>query len=150
MDGDELGGRLTGELAMRLGDRVDLLASPSHLTAARDGFRHDRLVVAMHVHALIAASAAGTPVLTIAHEPRLAGLARRLGQPSVPPHASGEVLRQAVGDALDHPAASTAAVAREVARAAQTMGLLQLLVDRGAVDEPARIVSPPLSAGASW
>ena len=59
----------------------------------RDGSRDDRLVIAMRFHALVAAGAAGTPALAIAHEPKLRRARRRLGQPAVPPHASAEVLR---------------------------------------------------------
>lgn len=138
------------ELAARLGAAATIVDPPADLVAARDGFRGDRLVVAMRFHAIVAAGAAGAPVLAIAHEPKLAGLARRLGQPAVPPHASTEVLRHAVRVALDQPAATAAAVAAEVTQATATMELLQLLVDRGATAEPARIVSPPLSSGASW
>ena len=147
---DDRDARMADELAARLGAGATVVAPPTDLVAARDGYRDDRLVVALRFHAVVAAGAAGTPVLAIAHEPKLAGLARRLGQPAVPPHASAEVLRHAVRVALDHPAASAAAVAREVTAATASLQLLQLLVDRGVVAEPATIGSPPMSSGVSW
>ena len=113
-------------------------------------YRDARLVIALRFHALVAAGAAGAPVLAIAQEPKLAGLARRLDQPAIPPHTSGEVLRHAVRLALEQPAASAAAVAGEVTAANDVMNLLQLLVDRGATDAPGQIASPPLSSGVSW
>lgn len=137
-------------LAMLLGPAAEVTAAPLDLVAARDDARRARLVVAMRFHAVVAAAAAGTPVLAIAHEPKLAGLARRLGQPAVPPHASTDVLRHALRDALDHPAASAAAIADEAARAREGMSLLHLLADRGETAEPAAITSPPLSTGAAW
>ena len=88
--------------------------------------------------------------LAIAHEPKLGGLARRLDQPSAPPHAATDVLRRAISEALAHPPATAATIAGEITRANDGMDLMRLLLARGDVAEPASINSPPLSTGAGW
>jgi polysaccharide pyruvyl transferase WcaK-like protein len=137
-------------LRTRIGTGAEVVLPPADLAAARDAYRADRLIVAMRFHALVAAGAAGTTALAIAHEPKLGGLARRLEQPSAPPHASTDVLRRAIGEALAHPPATAATIAGEIARAAEGMDLMRLLRARGDIEEPATIHSPPLSTGAGW
>jgi polysaccharide pyruvyl transferase WcaK-like protein len=137
-------------LCTRIGPGADVVLPPADVGAARDAYRADRLVVAMRFHALVAAGAAGTTALAIAHEPKLGGLARRLEQPSAPPHASAEVLRRAIGEALTHPPAPAATIAGEIASATGGMDLMRLLLSRGVVEEPATIQSPPLSTGVGW
>jgi polysaccharide pyruvyl transferase WcaK-like protein len=137
-------------LCARIGPGAEVVPPPADLRAARDAYRADRLVVAMRFHALVAAGAAGTTALAIAHEPKLGGLARRLDQPSAPPHASTDVLRRAIGEALHHAPATAATIAGEIAHADEGMDLMRLLLARGEVEEPATIHSPPLSTGAGW
>jgi polysaccharide pyruvyl transferase WcaK-like protein len=149
-DGGRLDHAVAEALAARIGAGAQVADPPADLAAARDGYRGDRLVIALRFHALVAAGAAGTTALAIAHEPKLGGLARRLEQPSAPPHATTEVLRRAIGEALEHPPAPAATVAGEIARAAEGMDLMRLLLTRGEVEEPAAIHSPPLSTGVGW
>lgn len=143
------------ELAVDLRNRLDgeavVVDPPADLPAARNEFASDQLVIALRFHALVAAGAAGTPTLAIAHEPKLAGLARRLNQPAVPAHASAEVLTQAVEDALRHPAPPHAAVRAEMVRAQEGFALLKLLLSRGDMEEPSDVGGLQLSNGAgSW
>jgi len=137
-------------LRERIGGGATIAEPPVDLRAARDAYCADRLVIALRFHALVAAGSAGTTALAIAHEPKLGGLARRLGQPSAPPHATVEVLRRAIAEALEQPPAPAAAVVAEIARATDGLDLLRLLLHGGAVEEPAAIHSPPLSTGAGW
>lgn len=137
-------------LRARIGTGAEVVPPPEDLATARDAYRADRLVLAMRFHALVAAGAAGTTALAIAHEPKLGGLARRLDQPSAPPHASTDVLRRAIGEALAHPPATAATIAGEITRADDGMDLMRLLLARGDIAEPASIHSPPLSTGAGW
>jgi polysaccharide pyruvyl transferase WcaK-like protein len=103
--------------------------------------------VALRFHALVAAARAGTPFLAVSHEPKLAGLSRRLRQVSVPVHATADVLAAAVARALEADPPSGADIAGEVAAAAHTLELLRLLLDGGEIDEPGRLPALPLSAG---
>lgn len=134
----------------RIGGHAEIVSPPSDLVSARDTARRSRLVVALRFHALVAAGAAGTTALAIAHEPKLGGLARRLDQPSAPPHATADVLHRAISDALDHPPAPAAAIATEMASASEGMLLMRLLLDHGATAAPTEIHSPPLSTGVGW
>jgi polysaccharide pyruvyl transferase WcaK-like protein len=94
-----------------------------------------RLVIAQRFHSLVAAASAGVPVLAVAHEPKLAGLARRLGQPTVAPDAPAAELAAAIATAVDGPAATSAAVRRERECAAEGFRLLRVLLARGRSDE---------------
>ena len=78
-----------------LGPDVKVLDAPASLRAAVASFVGDDLVVGLRFHALVAAGMAGTRFVAVAHEPKLAGLARRLGQVSVPSHATAERARRA-------------------------------------------------------
>ena len=81
----------------------------------------DDLVIGLRFHALVAAGMAGTRFVAIAHEPKLAGLARRLGQVSVPATPPPTVLDGAIDHALDHdPAAPTPSPARSPAPSARS------------------------------
>jgi polysaccharide pyruvyl transferase CsaB len=138
-------------LRARLGERVTILEAPSDLDAATAVFATDRLVVALRFHALIAAAWAGTPFLAVSHEPKLAGLSRRLDQVSVPVHAGAEVFAAALERALESDPPSVGAIAGEVVAAEHTLQLLRLLLDGGELDEPSSLAALPLSAGGgSW
>ena len=84
------------------------------LDDARDLFAGARLVVALRFHALVAAAAAGVPAIAYAHEAKLAGLGKRLGQPVVQPAGTAEAVGGAMlaaiedGTARASPAASSA------------------------------------------
>jgi polysaccharide pyruvyl transferase WcaK-like protein len=120
---------------------------PADLITAAERFAHDDLVVAMRFHALVAAGAAGTPSVAVAHEPKLAGLARRLDQIAVPPDASTPVITAALDWATTHPGPSDAPVRREIELAGHTIRLLQLLADGGRLDRPEQLPALQLSDG---
>ena len=97
-DGDaELAADVVGATRRARADRRAAHRSP----AARAGMTGARLVIAQRFHALVAAASAGVPVLAVAHEPKLSGLARRLGQPTVAPDAAPRTFADAVLAALD-------------------------------------------------
>jgi len=144
------GGRdaeLADALREEIGPDAKVLDAPQSLGAAVASFAGNDLVVALRFHAVVAAGMAGTRVVAAAHEPKLAGLTRRLGQVSFPTHATTEVVHAAIAHALAHPPAARAAVASEIAAAERTFGLLRLLLTGGATDEPERIAGLPLSHG---
>jgi polysaccharide pyruvyl transferase WcaK-like protein len=117
------------------GERIVVLPPPADLGAACAGFADARLVVGLRFHSLIAAAAAGTPFLAFVHEPKLAGAARRLGQPRVPADAPPAAVTAAVRDALGAPAPARAAVRRERERADDAFRLLRVLLAGGRTEE---------------
>ena len=131
-----------------LGPDVKVLDVPSSFPAAVASIAGDDLVVGLRFHALVAAGMAGTRFVAVAHEPKLAGLARRLGQVSFPVHATSEVLHGAVAHALAHEPVPREAVAAEVAGAERSFGLLRLLLSGGVVEEPDQVAGLQLSSGA--
>jgi polysaccharide pyruvyl transferase WcaK-like protein len=133
--GDE---QLAAELRDRLGD-AELLAPPSDLAAARDAFRDAAAVVALRFHAVPAAAAAGVPVVAYAHEPKLAGGARRLGQHAVSPEAAPAQLADRVLEAVGAAPAGAEVVAAERARAEDGFRLLRVLLARGRSAEAADV-----------
>jgi polysaccharide pyruvyl transferase WcaK-like protein len=136
MDGDA---ELAADVAARLGGRALIGAPPSDLRAAREEMTGARLVIAQRFHALVAAASAGVPVLAVAHEPKLSGLARRLGQPTVAPDAPPQTFAGAVLGALDAAPAAPALVARERAAAEDGFRLLRVLLARGRSEEAADV-----------
>lgn len=130
---------------------VKVLDPPDSLATAAVTFGDDDLVIGLRFHALVAAAMAGTRFLAVAHEPKLAGLARRLGQVSVPAHASADVLRGAVVHALEHDPVSPVAVAAEVDAARRSLDLMRLLLDAEASGAAQDVAGLALSDGAgSW
>jgi hypothetical protein len=107
-----------------------LVAAPADLAAARDTFAGARLVIGLRFHSLVAAAAAGVPFVAYAHEPKLAGLARRLDQPAVLP---GDPLADAALAGGRPP--SRDAVARERKLAVEGFRLLRVLVAGGRTEE---------------
>jgi hypothetical protein len=87
----------------------------------------------------------------VAHEPKLAAAARRLGQSSVPPHAAPAVLTAAIERAADGAPPTEDAIAGERVAADVAFDLLTLMLDAGALPEPARLRGLELSSGGgSW
>jgi polysaccharide pyruvyl transferase WcaK-like protein len=121
------------------GGGVLIGAPPADLRAARDAMTGARLVVAQRFHALVAGASAGVPVLAVAHEPKLSGLARRLGQPTVAPGAAPQAFANAVLGALDARPAPATTVRHERAAAADGFRLLRVLLARGRSDEAADV-----------
>ena len=132
----------------RLVPGAELTSAPTDLCAAATDLAGDDLVLGMRFHSLVAAGAARTRFVAIAHEPKLAGLARRLGQVAVPPGVSAAMLSSSIDWALDHAAPSDEAVRREVALAGHTLRLLHLVLDEGRLDHPEDLPALQLSDGA--
>lgn len=137
----------------RLGGAAELLLPPVDLLAARALFARARLVVGLRFHALLAAAAAGTRFVAVAHEPKLGAVARRLGQPAVAlagKESEVRALSTAVLTALrDGAAPRAAAVRAEIARSEQGLRLLRVLLSRGRADEADTIGTLPLGPGRS-
>lgn len=142
--------RLRDALARRARP-VEVLEPPAGLAEAVASVTGEGLVIAMRFHALVAAAMAGTRTLAIAHEPKLAGVARRLDQLAVPVHASVDVVAAAVRQAIEHGAPSPAAVRHEIRRAEDVFTLVDLLLADGHMVQPERIHGLPLSSGSgAW
>lgn len=133
---------------LRLAPDAEVSGAPADMSAAAADLAGEDLVVGMRFHSLVAAGAARTRFVAIAHEPKLAGLARRLGQVAVPPGVSAAMLRSSVEWALDHAAPSDEAVRREIELAGHTLRLLHLLLDEGRLDRPEDLPALQLSDGA--
>ncbi|MGH9045990.1 MAG: polysaccharide pyruvyl transferase family protein, partial [Acidimicrobiales bacterium] len=71
---------IVSALARRLGDKVGVLPNPRTLPEAVQTLKSFGAVLSFCFHALIAAGAAGTRVVAVAHEPKMSWLASRLGQ----------------------------------------------------------------------
>jgi polysaccharide pyruvyl transferase WcaK-like protein len=138
-------------LCDRLGGAARIIDPPTDLDAATATYANDRLVIALRFHALVAAGQAGTRTLAVSHEPKLAGISRRLRQVSVPVDAAAAVITAAIQQALESEPPTAAAVGNEAAMARHTLQLLRLLLDGGALDEPSHLAGLPLSTGSgTW
>jgi polysaccharide pyruvyl transferase WcaK-like protein len=129
----------------RLPRRLPVLAPPAGLAAARDGFTDADLVVGLRFHALVAAAAAGTPFVAVAHEPKHAGLARRLGQGAVATSEPPAALTRGILEGLHRPPPSPEAVRDEIDAAEAGMQLLRVLLDAGRAPGAVEIEGLPLS-----
>ena len=120
---------------------AEIVPPPATLSDACDLFAGSRLVVALRFHALVAAAAAGVPAIAYAHEAKLAGLGKRLGQPVVRPAGIaedvGRAMLAAIVDGVAPPA--LAAIERERERASTGMALLRLLLSGGRGAEAAAV-----------
>jgi polysaccharide pyruvyl transferase WcaK-like protein len=140
--------RLAQAVAERLGAPVEILDPPADLADAVRAFAGCRIVVGLRFHALMAAAAAGVPFVALAHEPKLAGLARRLSQPAVDPTATPAALSDAILGALRHAPPSREAVQGQIAAAEESFRLLRLLLTEGASPEAEEIAGLPLRPAA--
>ena len=130
---------LARDVAASIDADVEIVPPPADLADARNLFAGARLVVALRFHALVAAAAAGTPAVALAHEPKLSGLGRRLGYPVIEPTGPPEAVGRAILAAADSPPASAEAIAVERARAEQGMALLRVVLSGGRSDESAAV-----------
>jgi polysaccharide pyruvyl transferase WcaK-like protein len=130
---------LAHAVAGRLDGDVQIVPPPAGLADARDLFAGARLVVALRFHALVAAAAAGVPVVSVGHEAKLTGLGRRLGQPVVAPAGPPEAMAATILRALDHAPPDPAAIERQKRLAHDQMALLRVLLAGGRSDEAARV-----------
>jgi polysaccharide pyruvyl transferase WcaK-like protein len=122
----------------RLPGRLPLLAAPADLREARGLFAEAGLVVGLRFHALVAAAAAGTRFVALAHEPKHAALARRFGQRAVGTGEASAALTRAILDAFERPAPSRATVQSQIEAAQAGLQLLRVLLaagDASAADE---------------
>src|SRR5690606_37993721 len=116
----------------RLGSTARIDVPPADLGEARASMAAAGLVVAQRFHALVAAAAAGVPAIAYAHEPKLTGLARRLGQPAlVPGDDPARLGAQIVAAAAAGRPARPAAVRAQVAAAEEGFRLLRLVLAGG-------------------
>ena len=132
----------------RLPRQLPLLRPPEDLSRARDEFAAADFVVGLRFHALIAAAAAGTPFVGVAHEPKHAGLTRRLDQPAVAAGEPPSALTRAIVDGLRGPAPSPQAVKEEIEAAEAGMQLLRLLLAGGRAPGAAELEGLPLRPAA--
>jgi polysaccharide pyruvyl transferase CsaB len=130
---------LAHAVATRLDGRAVVADGPTDIAAAREAMAGARLVLAQRFHSLVTAASAGVPALAVAHEPKLAGLARRLDQPTLTADAPPEQFAAAVLGALDSAPASAAAVRRERAAAEDGFRLLRVLLAGGRSDEAVHV-----------
>ncbi len=145
--------------ALMLGDSSQQTGSPSirivdapvGLLDAAASMAGNDLVVALRFHAILAAALAGVPSMAISHEPKLAGLSRRLRQLAVPAHSSSDVLSAAVRHSLAGQPATAEVIRSEMLAAEQSIDLLRMLADRGAIDHPADTLAMSLThGGGNW
>lgn len=74
----------------------ELLEPPAHLADVAHALAGASLVVTHRAHGAIAAAASGRRLLAVGARPEVAGVARALGQPHVPAHATAPVLQRAI------------------------------------------------------
>ena len=118
-------------LARRLDGDVTMLSPPETIEDAAAVFGRTGVVVSARFHALVAAGAAGTSFLAIAHEHKLAAIAERLGQPVLPLSATPAEARAAAQAARAVTPPAHAAVRGEVAAAEEAFALLRLVLTGG-------------------
>jgi polysaccharide pyruvyl transferase WcaK-like protein len=126
---------LASAVATRLDGRVDVAPPPSNMLDAWTRIAGARLAVCLSSHAMIAAAAAGTPLVAIAHQLKLIGLARRLKQPAVPLTADPALIAEMLLSGLGAQPASPHVVRAEIARAAEGFRLLRLLLTHGTLSD---------------
>lgn len=135
---------LVGRLAERLGAGATVRPTPVNLPGAVETLRDAAAVLTFRFHGLIAAGAAGTPTLAVAHEPKLAALARRLGQRTAPVDFDAGRLARTLVETVDSPGPAPAAVKHEIAKAEEGFRLLRMLLSAGRTDESEALGALPL------
>jgi polysaccharide pyruvyl transferase WcaK-like protein len=138
---------LARALALRMGD-AEVLPPPEDLEAARRLYAGRHLVVALRLHAAMAAAAAGAPFVGVAHDHKLTAVARRFGQPSIPAAAPPAAWSTAASAAMEGVPPSREVVRGEIRDAEHTFRLLRLLLTHG--QEPDHGVSGLRLAPDPW
>lgn len=136
---------LAAEIARRC-RAVEVRETPATLEEAVETLRSASVVLTFRFHGLVAASAAGTPSVAIAHEHKITGLARRLGQTSVPPDFDGRELAGAVLRTIGAQGPDPALVKQEIARADEGFRLLRVLLGSDQTNESDDLGALPLRA----
>jgi polysaccharide pyruvyl transferase WcaK-like protein len=144
-DGGPGDGELVAAIAAELGPSVDVIERPASLPAAAESMAGIGAVLSFRFHALLAAAAAGTPAVAVAHEAKLGSLGERLGQRVVPSGATPGVLVEQVTAALKGPGPTPAAVKEQIELADEGFRLLRVLLSRGKSDESNRLGALPLT-----
>jgi polysaccharide pyruvyl transferase WcaK-like protein len=106
--------------------------------AARD-YRAARLVLAQRFHAGIAAAAAGTRFVTLAHETKLSALAGEFGQASTPPAPHVTDLVDALERAAAGPVPAADEVRDNIERATEMLTLMRALLEGGGPEAAPRL-----------
>ena len=120
-------GRMAAAVTQDLDAPVEVRDPPTGVVEAAAALRGAAVVLGLRFHSLVAAAAAGVPFVAVVHEAKLAGLARRLEQQSLPPAASGADLARACLQAAAGGPPGMAAVHRETRLAVQSVGDLRAL-----------------------
>jgi polysaccharide pyruvyl transferase WcaK-like protein len=142
----------------RLGSSIEVVPTPESLGAAVESMVGVGAVLTSRFHALIAAAAAGVPSVAVAHEAKLAALARRLDQRTVPVDFEPAALATEVANALGAPGPAPAAIKEQIEQADEGFRLLRVLLAGGRSDEADSLGALPLapsprpnvSPGRSW
>jgi polysaccharide pyruvyl transferase WcaK-like protein len=112
---------------------VTVEPAPATLSEAAAMCADARVVVALRDRAVLAAAAAGVPVVGVGTDPPIAALGRRLGQTVVAPAALASALPEAVQRVRPSSAPSPATVKEEMVRAEAGLRLLRLVLEPEAV-----------------
>jgi polysaccharide pyruvyl transferase WcaK-like protein len=102
-------------------------------------------VLSCRFHALLAAGAAGVPAVAVAHESKLAALARRLGQSAVPVRFNPAVLAELVLAAVTTPGPAPAGVKEQISLAEEGFRLLRMVLSGGDSGEADTLRALPLA-----
>lgn len=121
-------------------DVADLMRHPAEIAPAPADVRQAAatmadagVVLGLRFHSVVAAAGAGVPFVAVSHEPKLAGLARRLEQPAVEPTADAATLAGVALDALGGPPPSADGVEAQRRAAAEIIaGLRRVAQQRAA------------------
>ena len=117
----EQDGRMAAAVAEGCRVPLPVWTPPPDVPAAAARYAGAAVVVGLRFHSLVAAAGAGVPFVAVAHEPKLAGVARRMQQVAVTPAITGADLSAAAVRAASGGSPPVAAVAAETSRAALTL-----------------------------
>jgi polysaccharide pyruvyl transferase WcaK-like protein len=140
---------MAAELIAALGAPVQVRDPPRDVTVASRQLDGVRLVVGLRFHSLVAAAAAGVRFVAIAHEPKLAAVARRFDQEAVRPGVDGSTLAAACRRAFLRPAPDPAKVEEQRALANQVLGDVRELAFIRACQVP-NAPGPPINRWWGW
>jgi polysaccharide pyruvyl transferase WcaK-like protein len=122
---------LAWSIQEKLGERARLMNPPRDLHDARAAFGRVSAVLGLRFHSLVAAAAAGVPLVAVAHEEKLSALARRLGQPAVALSAAPEQIYETIISAQRGAPADPEKVAHEQSLARRGLELLSDFLEGG-------------------
>lgn len=137
---------LAWAVAAGLGRSARIVPPPANLAEARRNCRRVRAVLGFRFHALVAAAAAGTPFVAVAHEPKLAAIARRFDQPALDPDGPDRLttVSDLLARAMAGPPPSPAVARSQVAAAEEGFRLLRLVASEGHIEDLDTLTGLPL------